>query len=398
MLNYFKNISGDKTLWAVVILLAVFSFLPVYSAASNLAYISREGDTLNFLFKHFVHLSVGFSFMFIVHKVPYKYFSGISVLLLPVVIVLLIYTLLQPSMIDSLSNSSRWIKIPFVGFTFQPSTLAGVVLMIYVSRFLAKFKDMHNDFSKSIFSLWLPVLAVLILILPANFSTTAILFSMIIALCFVGGYPIKNILFILITSIFLFAFFIVTVRAFPELFPNRVDTWKNRVENFISKDDIKKDSYQIEKAKIAIASGGIRGLGPGKSVQKNFLPQSSSDFIFAIIVEEYGLVGGLFLISIYILFLIRIIIISNKSNSIFGTLVVIGLGVPIVFQAFINIGVSVELFPVTGQPLPLISSGGTSIWMTCIAIGIIQSVMNGQEISTEIDDSDNPLEILNQAV
>ena len=398
MLNYFKNISGDKTLWAVVILLAVFSFLPVYSAASNLAYISREGDTLNFLFKHFVHLSVGFSFMFIVHKVPYKYFSGISVLLLPVVIVLLIYTLLQPSMIDSLSNSSRWIKIPFVGFTFQPSTLAGVVLMIYVSRFLAKFKDMHNDFSKSIFSLWLPVLAVLILILPANFSTTAILFSMIIALCFVGGYPIKNILFILITSVLLFAFFIVTVKAFPELFPNRVDTWKNRVENFITKDDIKKDSYQIEKAKIAIASGGIRGLGPGKSVQKNFLPPSSSDFIFAIIVEEYGLVGGLFLISIYILFLIRIIIISNKSNSIFGTLVVIGLGVPIVFQAFINIGVSVELFPVTGQPLPLISSGGTSIWMTCIAIGIIQSVMNGQETSTEIDDSDNPLEILNQAV
>lgn len=398
MLNYFKNISGDKTLWAVVILLAVFSFLPVYSAASNLAYISQGGDTLNFLFKHFIHLSVGFSFMFLIHKVPYKYFSGISVLLLPVVIVLLIYTLLQPSMIDSLSNSSRWIKIPFVGFTFQPSTLAGVVLMIYVSRYLAKFKDVHHDFSKSIFSLWLPVLAVLILILPANFSTTAILFSMIIALCFVGGYPIKNILFILITSVFLFTFFIVTVKAFPELFPNRVDTWKNRVENFITKDDIKKDSYQIEKAKIAIASGGIRGLGPGKSVQKNFLPQSSSDFIFAIIVEEYGLVGGLFLISIYILLLIRIVIISNKSNSIFGTLVVIGLGVPIVFQAFINIGVSVELFPVTGQPLPLISSGGTSIWMTCIAIGIIQSVMNGQEISTEIDDSDNPIEILNQAV
>ena len=336
--------------------------------------------------------------MFLIHKVPYKYFSGISVLLLPVVIVLLIYTLLQPSMIDSLSNSSRWIKIPFVGFTFQPSTLAGVVLMIYVSRYLAKFKDVHHDFSKSIFSLWLPVLAVLILILPANFSTTAILFSMIIALCFVGGYPIKNILFILITSVFLFTFFIVTVKAFPDAFPNRVDTWKNRVENFITKDDIKKDSYQIEKAKIAIASGGIRGLGPGKSVQKNFLPQSSSDFIFAIIVEEYGLVGGLFLISIYILLLIRIVIISNKSNSIFGTLVVIGLGVPIVFQAFINIGVSVELFPVTGQPLPLISSGGTSIWMTCIAIGIIQSVMNGQEISTEIDDSDNPIEILNQAV
>ena len=211
MLNHLKNISGDKTLWAVVILLAVFSFLPVYSAASNLAYISQGGDTLNFLFKHFIHLSVGFSFMFLIHKVPYKYFSGISVLLLPVVIVLLIYTLLQPSMIDSLSNSSRWIKIPFVGFTFQPSTLAGVVLMIYVSRFLAKFKDMHHDFSKSIFSLWLPVLAVLILILPANFSTTAILFSMIIALCFVGGYPIKNILFILITSVFLFTFFILSL-------------------------------------------------------------------------------------------------------------------------------------------------------------------------------------------
>ena len=200
----------------------------------------------------------------------------------------------------------------------------------------------------------------------------------------------------LILILFLSSFYFLA-KTFPDQFPNRIDTWISRVENFNSTQNLDA-SYQIERAKMAINNGGLIGVGAGKSIMKNHLPQSNSDFIFAIIVEEYGLVGGLFLISIYILLLLRVVIISNKSNSIFGTLVVIGLGVPIVFQAFINIGVSVELFPVTGQPLPLISSGGTSIWMTCIAIGIIQSVMNGQKISPEIDDSDNPLEILKQAV
>ena len=397
MNNIFANIKGDKTLWAVLILLAGFSFLPVYSAASNLAYVSGSGNTFNYLFKHFIHLSLGFTFMYLMQKIPYHYFRGISILMIPVVIVLLLYTIFQPSVTDSLTNTNRWIKIPFVGFTFQPSTLAGVILMIYVSRYLAKIKDIDVRFSQTILPLWIPTLFILLLILPANFSTTAIIFSMVILLCFVGGYPIKHLLGIVLSGILVLSIFILTIKAYPGIFPNRVDTWKSRIENFVNKENTS-ENYQIEKAKIAIATGGVRGLGPGKSVQKNFLPQSSSDFIFAIIIEEYGLIGGLFLLTVYALFLLRIIIISNKAESIFGSLLVIALGVPIVFQALVNIGVSVELFPITGQPLPLISSGGTSIWMTCIAIGIIQSVRNGTGVQINNIEEDSPLDILKETI
>ena len=397
MNNIFANIQGDKTLWAVLILLAGFSFLPVYSAASNLAYVSGSGNTFNYLFKHFIHLSLGFTFMYLMQKIPYHYFRGISILMIPVVIVLLLYTIFQPSVTDSLTNTNRWIKIPFVGFTFQPSTLAGVILMIYVSRYLAKIKDIDVRFSQTILPLWIPTLFILLLILPANFSTTAIIFSMVILLCFVGGYPIKHLIGIVLSGILVLSIFILTIKAYPGIFPNRVDTWKSRIENFVNKENTT-ENYQIEKAKIAIATGGVRGLGPGKSVQKNFLPQSSSDFIFAIIIEEYGLIGGLFLLTVYALFLLRIIIISNKAESVFGSLLVIALGVPIVFQALVNIGVSVELFPITGQPLPLISSGGTSIWMTCIAIGIIQSVRNGTGVQINDIDEDSPLDILKETI
>ena len=397
MNNIFINIKGDKTLWAVLILLAGFSFLPVYSAASNLAYVSGSGNTFNYLFKHFIHLSLGFTFMYLMQKIPYHYFRGISILMIPVVIVLLLYTIFQPSVTDSLTNTNRWIKIPFVGFTFQPSTLAGVILMIYVSRYLAKIKDIDVRFSQTILPLWIPTLFILLLILPANFSTTAIIFCMVILLCFVGGYPIKHLLGIVLSGILVLSIFILTIKAYPGVFPNRVDTWKSRIENFVNKESAT-ENYQIEKAKIAIATGGVRGLGPGKSVQKNFLPQSSSDFIFAIIVEEYGLIGGLFLLTVYALLLLRIIIISNKAESVFGSLLVIALGVPIVFQALANIGVSVELFPITGQPLPLISSGGTSIWMTCIAIGIIQSVRNGTGVQINNIEEDSPLDILKETI
>ena len=378
-----ENIKGDRTLWAVLILLAVFSFLPVYSAASNLAYISESGNTFGFLFKHFVHLSVGFCLIYFVQNIPYHYFRGISILMIPVVVFILLYTLFQPSPGDSLTNTNRWIKIPVVGFSFQPSTFAGVVLMIYTSRYLAKIKNLKIGFRHSLLSLWSPVFIILSLILPANFSTAAILFCMVTLLCFVAGYPIKYLFTIIFSGIITLTLFILLIKSFPSVFPNRVDTWESRIESFVKKGETS-DNYQIEKAKIAIATGGIRGLGPGKSIQKNFLPQSSSDFIFAIIIEEYGLIGGLLILLLYTLFLLRVVIISNKSESIFGSLLVIGLGIPIVFQAIINIGVSVQLFPITGQPLPLISSGGTSIWMTCISVGIIQSVRNGmadQEVS-----------------
>ncbi|NNE33370.1 MAG: FtsW/RodA/SpoVE family cell cycle protein [Winogradskyella sp.] len=399
MQNIFSQIKGDRAIWAIATLLAIFSFLPVYSAASNLADYSVSGNTFTFFIKHFMHLALGFAIMFAVHKVPYKYFRGLSMVLIPVVLVLLLITILQGSSTSEGTNTSRWINIPVVNMSFQTSTLAAVVLMVYVARYLSKIKDQLITFKETILPLWAPVFFILILILPANFSTTAIIFTMVMMLAFIGGYPIKYLLVIIGTGLLSLVLFVLVAKAFPEAMPNRVDTWMSRVENFTDKEDTKED-YQIQRSKTAIASGGIFGLGPGKSPTKYLLPQSSSDFIFAIIIEEYGLLGGLFLLAMYSWLLFRIVIVSQKSDTIFGKLLVLGVGLPIVFQALINMAVTVELFPVTGQTLPLISSGGTSIWMTCLAIGIILSVSaKRQELKDKAaENSENPLDILSETI
>ena len=315
---------------------------------------------------------------------------------LPIVLVLLVFVLAQGTSSGG-TNDSRWIRLPLVGFGFQPSNLAAVVLMIYVARYFSKIRNVKVTFKESILPLWLPVFLVVILILPANFSTAAIIFSMVLMLCFLGGYPLKYLVGIVGTGVLCLSIFIITAKAFPDLFPNRVDTWMSRIDSFSNPEDTEAN-YQIEKAKIAIATGGIVGKGAGKSVQKNFLPQSSSDFIYAIIVEEYGLLGGFALMFFYLFLLFRIVVVANGCKTIFSKLLVLGVGLPIVFQALINMAVAVELFPVTGQNLPLISSGGTSSWMTCLAIGIILSASNKSIVqeSTAASDLDeaNPLEIL----
>ena len=402
MTEFFSRIKGDKTIWAATALLAIFSFLPVYSASSNLAYLYGDGSTFPYLVNHFIYLFLGFVIMFFVHKVPYHYFVGLSILVLPILILLLAFTVSQGMVIDG-ANASRWVTIPILNKTFQTSTLASVVLLTYVARYMAKMKDRTFTFKQSIVPLWLPVALVLGLILPANFSTTAILFSMVLLVVFIGGYPLKYIGAILGAGIIFLSIFMLTAKAFPGLFPNRVDTWISRVENFTN-DDVTEADYQIEKAKIAIASGGVTGQGIGKSVQRNFLPQSSSDFIYAIIIEEMGLIGGLGVMLVYLLLFFRIIIVATKANSVFGKLLVIGVGLPIVFQALVNMAVAVELFPVTGQNLPLISSGGSSIWMTCLALGMVLSVSAKreeelqQEKEEHLGDEDNPLEILSEAI
>ena len=397
MQTLFKNIKGDRLIWAIVALLAILSFLPVYSAASNLAYKGSGSNTFTFFIKHFMHLFLGFVIMFGVHKIPYRYFRGLSLIMIPIVLVLLGITMLQGTTIEG-ANASRWIQIPIVGMSFQTSTLAAVVLMVYVARYMSKIKDTVITFKESILPLWTPVFLVLILILPANFSTAAILFLMVIMLVFLGGYPIRYLAVIIGSGILVLTLFILIAKAFPDAMPNRVDTWMGRIESFSNPEDTEAD-YQIEKAKIAIATGGIKGLGPGKSLQKNFLPQSSSDFIFAIIIEEYGLIGGFVIMILYLWLLFRIVIVAQKSDTIFGKLLVLGVGLPIVFQALINMAVAVELFPVTGQTLPLISSGGTSIWMTCLAIGIILSVSaKREEIKEQEISEDNPLEILSETI
>lgn len=396
MRNIFQYIQGDRAIWGIIGLLALFSFLPVYSASSNLAYLYGDGSTLPYLFKHFAHLILGFAILYGVHKIPYHYFRGLSIIAIPVIVLLLIITMAEGTTIDG-ANASRWIRVPFVGVTFQTSTLAGVVLMTYVARYLSRIKDKTITFKETLLPLWLPVFIVLALILPANFSTTAIFFAMIVMLVFIGGYPVKYLGIILGAGLIFLTLFVLSAKAFPGVFPNRVDTWISRVENFGDGKDTEAD-YQIEKAKIAIASGGITGLGPGKSVQKNFLPQSSSDFIYAIIVEEWGLFGGLFLMALYLLLLFRIVVVAHKSTSVFGKLLVIGVGLPIVFRAMINMAVAVELFPVTGQNLPLISSGGTSIWMTCLALGMILSVSAKREVVAKDEKEENPLDILSEAI
>jgi len=396
MRKIFQYIQGDKAIWAVVALLALFSFLPVYSASSNLAYLYGDGSTLPFLLKHFAHLVLGFAIIYGVHKIPYNYFRGLSIIALPVVVILLLITISEGTTIEG-ANASRWIRVPFVGVTFQTSTLAAVALMTYVARYLSRIKDKEITFKETILPLWVPVFVVLGLILPANLSTTAIIFMMVIILVFVGGYPLKYLGVILGIGILFLTLFVLTAKAFPGVFPNRVDTWISRVENFADNEDTEAD-YQIEKAKIAIASGGFTGLGPGKSVQKNFLPQSSSDFIYAIIVEEFGMIGAFFLLFLYLLLLFRLVIVAHKASSMFGKLLVIGVGLPIVFQALINMAVAVELFPVTGQTLPLISSGGTSIWMTCLAIGMILSVSAKREVVVTEEDEQNPLDVLSEAL
>ena len=401
MRNKNNIILGDRVLWVALALLSIFSFLPVFSASSNLTYVVGQGTPWSHLLKNFIVLVFGFGLMYALHKTPYQYFKGISILALPLVVLLLIYTASQGNLIAG-ANANRWIRIPIVGLSFQTSTLASIVLLSYVAHLMSKENPKLFRLKTSIVPLWLPVFLIVLLILPANLSTAVLLFFTILILVFLGGYPIKYLLGILTMGFFMVLLFILVAKAYPDWVPNRIDTWVSRIENFSSSEDIG-GNYQIERAKTAVATGGLLGLGAGKSVMKNFLPQSSSDFIYAIIVEEFGLVGGTALILLYLIVLFRIVVIAHKSDTVYGKLLVLGLGLPIIIQAFVNMAVALQVFPVTGQTLPLISSGGTAAWMTCIAFGMILSVSAGQKIdentSKESEDkNENPLTILSEAL
>ncbi len=397
MLNVIK---GDKVLWVILALLAIFSFLPVFSASSNLTYVIGKGTPWGYLTKHLVILVIGFVLMFLVHKIPYNYFKGISILMLPIVVLLLVYTASQGTVIEG-ANASRWIQIPIIGLSFQTSTLASVVLMIYVAHYLSKTETHRPFFKTSFLPLWFPVFVVVFLILPANLSTAGLLLMMVFILSFLGGYPLRYLLGMMGTALLILLLFFLVSKSFPDLMPNRIDTWMSRVESFFNDDPA--NNYQIEKAKTAIASGGVVGMGAGQSLMKNFLPQSSSDFIYAIIVEEFGMLGGIGLVMLYVLLLFRVLVIANRTENIFGKLLVIGLGLLIIFQAFVNMGVALQVFPVTGQTLPMISSGGTSAWMTCVAFGIILSVSTSfgkkEDGASQLDiKDDNPLSILSETL
>jgi cell division protein FtsW len=376
-LNLFKYIKGDKVIWTVVLLLSLLSILVVYSSVVALAYRYKNGDTASYLIKHIFIVGSGIMLMYLIHKVKYSYFSRISQIAIILAAPLLLYTLLKGV---SAGEAARWLAIPGTSLTFQTSDFAKLALITYVARMLSIKQDVIKDFKQAFVPIVIPVGIICALILPANFSTAALLFLTCLILMFVGRMNAKHLLLLIGSAIVLGALLITLIFNFPKLF-RRGETWKARIENFISGDA--ETNFQADQAKIAIATGQIFGKGPGNSMERNFLPQASSDFIFAILIEEWGLITAVVIVFLYIVLLFRGVRIANKSERTFGSLLAIGLTFSLVFQAMINMAVAVNLFPVTGQPLPLVSMGGTSIWFTSIAVGIILSVSRETDIEQE---------------
>ncbi|NQY68003.1 MAG: FtsW/RodA/SpoVE family cell cycle protein [Flavobacteriales bacterium] len=367
-----KYIKGDKVIWFTVFLLCIASVLTVYSSIVTLAFKYRSGDTEYYLFEHGKIIILGLGIMYLTHLIPHRYYSRISQIALYLVIPLLLYTLLKGT---NLNQADRWLTLPIINKTFQPSEIAKLVLIIYVARILAKKQDQIKDFKGAFLPIIVPVITICALIMPADFSTAAILFATCVILMFIGRINMKYIGIMIGMMGLAMAFLILIMWSIPEETlrdKGRVLTWKHRIENFASGEE--KANFQAEQSKIAIAMGGIPGQGPGKSVQRNFLPHPYSDFIFAIVIEEYGLIGASFLILLYLILLFRGIKIATILPNSFGSFLAVGCCYGIVFQALINMAVAVNIFPVTGQTLPLISKGGTSIWFTCIALGMILSV------------------------
>ena len=356
----------------IILFLSLFSFFPVFSSSSYLSYVIDGSSPIFYLVKHFIVILFGLLLMMSIKLVPHKLFRGMSIILLPVGLLLLIYTLSQGTTIGG-SVASRWIDIPLVGISFQTSSLAAIILITYTARYLSKVDLSKTKFKDTIIPLWLPIFAYIFLILPSNLSSALLIFSSLILILFISGFPIAHLLKMFLILGFLSTAFFFLAKTYPDQFPNRIDTWVSRIENFNSNDNLDA-SYQIQRAKIAINNGGLIGVGAGKSIMKNHLPQSNSDFIFAIIVEEYGIAGGSLIIILYTLMFFRILVITHKAEDKFGKILVSGLGIFIIAQAFTNISVATQIIPVTGQNLPLISSGGSSAWMTCISLGMILSV------------------------
>lgn len=374
MQTILQKIHGDKVVWSVTLILAIVSILAVYSSIVTLAYKYREGNTEYFLFKHGIILVVGFLLAYFAHNLHYRYYSRAAQVALIAAIPLLLFTLISGT---NINEASRWLVIPVIDQSFQTSDLAKLALIMFVARMLSKKQDNIGDFREAFIPVIIPIFLVCGLILPANFSTAAILFTTCIILLFIGRIRISHISGLLLVGLILLASFIFVVYHSDNT--GRLGTWKNRVESFI--DGESSENYQAEQSKIAIASGKIFGKKPGGSTQRNFLPHPYSDFIFAIIVEEYGLIGGVGIVLLYLILLYRGIRIAIKCSTTFGSLLAIGLCLSLVFQAMINMAVAVNLLPVTGQPLPMVSMGGTSIWFTCISIGIILSVSRDNEIN-----------------
>jgi cell division protein FtsW len=386
---------GDKVIWAVVVLLSIVSLLAVYSSTGLLAYKMYKGNTEIYLFKQFAFIIAGVMIIYFAHMVNYIIYARVAKILFLVSIPLLFYTLFFGV---KLNEGSRWIRLPIVNMTFQTSDLAKLALIMYISRLLSRKQEQIKDFKKGFLPVILPVAVVCVLIAPANLSTALLIGATCMMLMFIGRVSGKHILLaigvVMIPVMILIMAAVIRHKTDEPVSASaihhaksqsrllvRVDTWINRVENFMygAKEDKADDNYQVNQAKIAVANGGWIGLGPGNSRQRNFLPHPYSDFIYAIIIEEYGLIGAAIIMFIYLVFLFRSIRIFKKCPFAFGAFLALGLSFTLMIQAIANMAVNVNLFPVTGVTLPLISMGGSSFLFTCLAIGIILSVARNAE-------------------
>lgn len=354
--------------------LGLISLLAVYSSISSLAYQYQDDNTFYYLVKHGVMIATGFVIMYLAHRLDYRFYSRLSQVFLYLSAVLLLFTLLFGT---NLNEASRWITIPIINQNFQTSDLAKIALVAYLAREISRRKDRLDSFRDGFWPLLWPVLLICALILPANFSTAALLFATCMVIMFVGGVPLKFLGGVGAAG----AVGVVLLLSVASFSPNwlpRLATWKQRVESFRTGES--EANYQIEHAMMAIHSGGVLPSGPGTGDSRNYLPHPYSDMIYAFIIEEYGsIVGGAGLLLLYLILLYRCLLLARMSQRLFGSLMVTGLSFVIVFQAMINMGVAVNLLPVTGQPLPLVSMGGTSVWFTCLAMGMILSVSRQTE-------------------
>ncbi|MEI6946183.1 FtsW/RodA/SpoVE family cell cycle protein [Paraflavisolibacter sp. H34] len=389
-----QRTKGDKVIWALVLLLVLASLLVVYSATGSLAYKMYKGNTEVYLFKQIAFIAVGFCVIYFAHLVNYTIYSRIAKVLFLLSVPLLLYTLLFGV---TLNEGSRWIRLPIINLTMQTSDLAKLALFMYLARLLSRKQNVIKDFKKGFLPVMTPVAITCLLIAPANLSTALLLGASCLVMLFIGRAHIKHLLGViglaLVPVAFLVMAAVISHKSGPEeeaeaprekssRLTARVSTWVSRVEHFIygSKDQADNDNlYQVNQAKIAIAKGGLLGSGPGNSEQRNFLPQAYNDFIYAIIIEEYGLLGGAFIIFIYLVFLYRSIGLFKRCPYAFGAFLALGLSFTLVFQAMANMAVNVNLFPVTGVTLPLVSMGGSSFLFTCLSIGIILSVARNVE-------------------
>ncbi len=370
MTTLFQRLKGDRVIWMTVFFLALISLLAVYSSISSLAFKREGGSTLHFLFKHGLMLASGGLIIHYASKLRYGMYSRLAQLAIWATAGLLLLTLILGS---NINDASRWITIPIINQSFQTSDLAKVVLVVYLARVLGKHQGEEWTLREVIVKLMLPVGVICGLILPANFSTAAMLFTLCLIIMFIGQVPMKWLFSIVGIAVGSFLLLVaVNEAAELDVLP-RVETWVKRIDSFGAADS--EANYQVEHAKIAIATGGLMPNGPGSGASRNWLPHPYSDMIFAFIVEEYGsILGGLGLLLLYTILLHRAVRIASRCDKPFGSLVAVGLGLLLVVQAMINMAVAVNLLPVTGQPLPLVSMGGTSVWFTCLAIGIIISV------------------------